>query len=84
MLANIGEGHCPSCWGNNVSLAEEMALSHLAPTDARFIGMLCFVLFIFTEVSKHVMGNRYNRKLITYQRYHPIMNVIFTLLHLYY
>ena len=28
--------------GNNASLAEEIALSHLAPADARFIGMLCF------------------------------------------
>ena len=28
--------------GNNISLAEEIALSHLAPADERFIGMLCF------------------------------------------
>ena len=27
--------------GDNVSLAEEIALSHLAPTDMKFIGTLC-------------------------------------------
>ena len=31
--------------GNNVSLAEETALSHLAPADARFIGMFYFLLW---------------------------------------
>ena len=41
--------------GENVPLGEEMALSHLAPTDARFIGMLCFVLCKCTKVSIHVV-----------------------------
>ena len=47
--------------GNNVSLAEEIALSHLAPADGRFIGMLCFVLCKFTKVSIYVVhGKSYN------------------------
>ena len=51
--------------GNNVALAEEIALSHLAPADVRFIGMFNFILYTkLTSV---------NGKYTTYRRSHEIM-----------